>query len=307
MSELISDMLLKIVICPHCGGGLGENGDSLVCAECGRTFKADSGIPLLYPGDVDPGRLKEEQKLEDTMKSPGGAEEETLSDRQWRLSKREFWNTVRRGCEGIGKGVFLNVGCGVDRGFLALAGKGRTLVGFDLMSDLVDFLKEDSVIEEGVAGAVHALPFAENSVDCICCVDLIHHEWERTEEILASFRDILKPGGLLFLEDINAWALFQFWKSILLPKAVHGRLRSAYHRLKNSPDPPAEYEFPTSVFRTEKLLNELGFEDIRVAALKSYPNAGQAGLFLYRLAGRLERFQRYHNFHYMISAAKQSG
>jgi hypothetical protein len=67
------------------------------------------------------------------------------------------------------------------------------------------------------------------------------------------------------------WELYQFPKSILMPKRLHGALKSFYHRLKRSSHPPADYEFPTSVWRTRKILAKLGFREIEIVPQHAYP------------------------------------
>ncbi len=81
-------------------------------------------------------------------------------------------------------------------------------------------------------------------------------------------------------------------------------LRSLYHRLRRSPHRPADYEFPTSVWRTRKTLAALGFRDITVVPLRAYPNVCPAVYKLYTMIARNEYVRRYHNFHYMIFARK---
>ncbi len=304
MANGIKEEISRIIVCPDCGGGLGPQNGRLACEICGADYKIVDGIPLLYPSDLDSSRLYEEKKLGDIMKDLDPKDKDAFSEREWESSKREFWDTAVEKCSSIREGVLANIGCGIDRGFERLKGEGRTLIGFDLMPDLLMYLRDELGIADGVAGAVHALPFRNGSFDCICCVDLIHHEWRRIGEILASFFRALKPGGVLLLEDINAWAVFQFYKSILLPKPVHGRLRTIYHRARRSGGGPAEYEFPTSVFEAGRLLEKTGFENIEAIPLRSYPNIGSVRKSIYDALAASSRIRTYHNFHYMYTAVK---
>jgi SAM-dependent methyltransferase len=155
-----------------------------------------------------------------------------------------------------------------------------------------------------VAGAVEALPLGNEKFDAICCVDLVHHLPGRMPQIFRSFHRILGPGGMLFLEDINAWGLFQAWKSILLPRPLHGALRNLFHTVKGSTERPAPYEFPTSVWKAIRILEDSGFRNVTAIPQAAYPNTGAASLGIYHLLSRSERVRRYHNFHYMIYAEK---
>jgi hypothetical protein len=109
---------------------------------------------------------------------------------------------------------------------------------------------------------------------------------------------------MLFLEDINAWGLTQFWKSKAMPRRLHGAVRDGWHRMRRSRQRPAPYEFPTDVFGSMRLLEEAGFGAIEALPLRSYPNTGRAGLSLYGKLSSSDRVRRYHNFHYMIYARK---
>jgi len=304
MSELVSSKLTALLSCPECGGNLEEKEHFLICEACDRKYEIEEGIPLLYPGDMDKSHMEEEENLGDIMKDPAGGMGENFSREQWKISKEEFWNRAKEQCDGITTGNFINIGCGIDIGFLELNREGRTLVGFDLMPDLLKFLREKHGLNNVVAGTAHSLPFHKDSFDCLCSIDLIHHEWENIHNLLHSFQKILKQGGRLFLEDINAWGLFQFYTSILLPKPLHGRLRSLYHGMKQSAETPAAYEFPTSVFRTRRILRNLGFRSISVTPLNSYPNTGPARYRIYKTLSKSKYIQKYHNFHYMITARK---
>ncbi len=306
MTPVIEDKLLDLLACPRCGGELGPGDFSLTCFSCGTQYEVRGGIPVLMPDGIDLEHLAEEEKLGELMTDEPDSEKDGLSEEQWKLSKKEYWDFVR---ERVGTGkTIVNIGCGVDTSFLELAG-GNTLVAFDLMCSLLEKMRNEYGSRFNVTGAVHALPFRDEAFDAICCIDLIHHEPERLAAIFDSFARILRPGGMLFLEDINAWGITQFWKSKMMPRQLHGALRESWHKMKGSKHRPATYEFPTDVFESMRLLEMSGLEDIEAVPLDSYPNTGRAGLSLYEKFSSNGRVRRYHNFHYMIFARKggQSG
>lgn len=324
-NSTIPEELLHFLACPDCGGdltecsgdlndrgkdfqgtgaGAGSCGGGLRCAGCGGRFEVRDGIPILYPKNFDRTHIEEEEKLGELMKRPGTSGAALFSENQWKESKKEFWTHVQDAIGADLHRTVVYIGCGIDTRFLRLQELGHTVVAFDLTYHLLDTLRADHGSRFNVAGAVQSLPFKRESFDCLCCIDLIHHEYEAVPRILDSFKSILKPGGLLFLEDTNAWGLYQFPKSILLPKRLHGALRSFYHRLKRSTHRPADYEFPTSVWGTRKILAKLGFKDITVVSQGAYPNIRPIGYKLYRILSRSERVRKYHNFHYMIAARK---
>ncbi|MCK4549776.1 MAG: methyltransferase domain-containing protein [Candidatus Krumholzibacteria bacterium] len=301
MTPVIEDRLLDLLACPRCGGELGPGEHSLTCFSCGTSFEVRGGIPVLMPEGIDLEHLAEEEKLGEIMTGEPASEKDAVSEEQWKLSKREYWDFVR---ERISAGkTIVNIGCGVDTSFLELA-EGNTLIAFDLMRSLLEKLRDDHGSRFNVTGAVQSLPFRDDAFDAICCIDLIHHEPDRLTAIFGSFARILAPGGILFLEDINAWGLTQFWKSKMMPRRLHGALREGWHRMKGSRHRPAPYEFPTDVFGSMRMLEKTGFTDIEAVPLKSYPNTGRTGLSLYGKLSSSDRVQRYHNFHYMITAKK---
>lgn len=301
MTSLIEDRLLDLLACPRCSGELGPGEHSLTCFSCGTSFEVRGGIPVLMPDGIDLEHLAEEEKLGAIMTDKPASEKNTLSEQQWALSKIEYWDLVR---ERLGTGnTIINIGCGFDMEFLELAAD-NVIVAFDLICPLLEKLRDDHGSTFNVAGGVQALPFRDEAFDAICCIDLIHHEPDRLSAIFDSFARILKPGGMLFLEDINAWGLLQFWKSKLLSRPLHGTLRDGWHIIRESEHRPAPYEFPTDVFRSMRMLGEAGFTDIEALELKSYPNTGKAGLNLYGKLSSSERVRRFHNFHYMIFARR---
>lgn len=318
MTGHVERRLLDLLACPRCGGGLEARADeeapgrtgpyiagtaALACLSCGAVYEVRGGIPLLLPPDIDAARLAEEEKLGALMSDLPEQSKDALSEREWKRSKEEFWGFARGKLTGAGGKTVVNVGCGTDREFLSLS-PTHTVVAFDLMRPLLEILRDRHGSALNVAGAVQALPFRDGVFDAVCCIDLIHHEPDRLEAIIASFHRILRPGGMLFLEDINAWGAFQWYKSIL-PRPLHGALRSLHHRLRRSPHRPAPYEFPTSVFRARRLLERAGFARIEAVPLRSCPNGGRAALALWRLASRSARIRRYHGFHYLLCAHKR--
>ena len=301
MTHIIEDTLLDLLACPRCGGDLGPGERQLSCFSCGTQYDIRGGIPVLMPEGIDLEHLAEEEKLGELMADAPESEKDALSEEQWKLSKKEYWDFVR---ERIGtEKTIVNIGCGVDTAFLELA-DGNTLVAFDLMCSLLERLRSEYGSRFNVAGAVQALPFRDKAFDAICCIDLIHHEPDRLEAIFESFARVLRPGGILFLEDINAWGLTQFWKSKVMPRKVHGALRESWHRIKGSNHQPAPYEFPTDVFGSMRMLEKAGFEEVEAVPLRSYPNTGRTGLSLFGKLSSSDRIRRYHNFHYMIFAKK---
>lgn len=318
MTGRIDRRLLDLLACPRCGGALEERAEDaarhpdgpyladtagLACPSCTAEYEVRGGIPVLLPPELDEGHLAEEEKLGALMRDLPEDRKDAVSEREWKKSKEEYWSFVRGRLSGGEPKTVVDVGCGIDREFLSLS-PPHTIVAFDLMLPLLETLRDRFGSAHNVAGAVQALPFRDGVFDAVCCIDLVHHEPDRLDEILSSFHRILRPGGTLFLEDINARGIFQWWKS-LLPRPLHGALRSLYHRMRRSPHQPAPYEFPTSVFRVRRLLGEAGFGQISAVPQRSYPNRGAAGLALWRLLSGNGRIRRFHGFHYLLIAVKE--
>ena len=109
----------------------------------------------------------------------------------------------------------------------------------------------------------------------------------------------------MFLEDVNAWGMFQFPKSILMPRVVHRNLRAFYHdNIKHSESRPADYEFPTNPFKVKGLLERIGFSEIEFFGSRSYPSKHERMYRFYSSFSGNERVAKFHNFHYLLMAKK---
>jgi len=304
MTNLTNPQLLYFLACPTCGSELFEAEDSLTCTYCGKEYKVKTGIPLLYPDNMDLEHLRREEDLAKMMKRPRLSRKDRFSSDQWKDSKREFWGMVRDNIAAP-PGSFINVGCGYDTHFGDFEQAGYTFVNFDIVYHTLYDLQRNFGARSCAAGDINSLPFKKNSFDYVVCIDVIHHENDKLPVLLESFRNLLKPGGILFLEDLNAWGMFQFAKSVLLPRPLYRFLRSTYHRLGRSAHRPADYEFPTSVWRVKGMFEELGFCGIRVYPNEAYPGIDPVSFQVYKLFSRIEWVRKYHNYHYMLSGKSQ--
>jgi SAM-dependent methyltransferase len=302
MDNPINRELISLLACPNCGGDLLEAKNRLKCSLCYKEYEITNGIPILYPDNTDVGHLREEENLAGMMRQPRLSQKEQFSLSQWSASKQEFWEMVRSNIEPPPK-CFVNIGCGFDSYFVQFEEQAYIFVNFDIVYDVYALTREHGT-KSCIAGDISSLPFKRSSFDYIVSIDVIHHESDKVFALLESFRNLLKPGGCLFLEDPNAWGMFQLAKSIILPKPLYRFLRSAYHRLKRSAHRPADYEFPTSVWSVRKMLRDLGFRNIRVYPNNAYPCIGETSFQIYKLFKHIDWVRKYHNYHYMLSAER---
>jgi SAM-dependent methyltransferase len=304
MSSLSNPKLIQLLACPDCRNDLHEVNNQLRCIDCNKEYKIKNGIPLLYPSNMDFAHLQEEEKLAKMMKRPRLSPKEQFSAIQWESSKEEFWRMIQKNIKTIPKTI-INIGCGYDAHFKEFEQSGYLFVNFDLIYEILYTQQQDFGAKACVAGDITSLPFKKNSFDYVICIDVIHHENNKLLHILKSFWDLIKPGGSLFIEDVNSWGMFQFYKSVLLPKPLYRFLRSIYHRLRRSDHAPADYEFPTSAQKVKKTLNLIGFHNIKIYSNNSYPSIGILRFQVYKFFSRIQRVRKFHNFHYMLSAVKK--
>ncbi len=303
MPGQLDDSLLELLACPDCRSDLIRSGDGIECSGCNRKFEVRNGTPVLFPASYDMEHLKEEEAMADLMTSS-----ETLENKfalsQWQESKKEFWEAVSKNIGAPPKRI-VNIGCGFDDSFRSFQDAGHVFVNFDMVYKMLDTLRSKSGAKHCVAGDVNSLPFRKEAFDCLACIDLIHHESERLEPLLKSFRELLRPGGILFLEDVNAWGMFQFPKSILMPRSVHRTIRSFYHdSIRHSDHRPADYEFPTNPFKVRDLLKRIGFAEIEFFRNRSYPTKNPRMYRIYSSFSGNERTAKYHSFHYLLAAKR---
>lgn len=301
MENRINPELLALLACPDCLASVSLRGESLYCAPCDKTYNLKNGIPLMYPSSMDMAHLEEETALSEVMKRDRSSPREQFILSQWKRSKEEFWNMVRENL-GPDTKTMINIGCGFDDHFVPFQNQGITFVNFDMIFEMLLALQQKQGAESCVAGDVGALPLVPGSFDAVISIDLIHHESENLPKILSAFQRLLKPGGRLFLEDANAWGLFQFHKSILMPRPVYRFLRKAFHKIKGTSHKPADYEFPTNVKKVMTLLGELGFKNVTAHPHTAYPVIGPRRYALYKALSKSERVRTFHNYHYMLNA-----
>ncbi len=300
----IKPELINVLACPNCRSELFEVNNRLKCKTCSIKYEIRNRIPLLYPDNIDLEHLKEEENLAKMMKQPTLNKRGEFNSIQWKNSKKEFWNMVKHNITKSATKTILYIGCGYDNNFISFEQEGCVFINFDIVFNMLYNLQRDFGAKSCVAGDINSMPFKENSFDYVVSIDTIHHEYNKLPIVLNSLSNLLKPGGILFLEDPNAWGMFQIAKSVLLPKSLHSFLRSNYHRLKKSTHKPADYEFPTSVWHVRKILNELGFRNITIYPNNAYPNIGLMKFRIYKFLSKIEWVKKYHNFHYMLSAIK---
>ncbi|MBK9128996.1 MAG: class I SAM-dependent methyltransferase [Phycisphaerales bacterium] len=159
-----------------------------------------------------------------------------------RLNELVFFPTIRLCQEEIyrwqasrGERPFrmLDVGCGTGRLVTLLAGQpgAERLIGLDY-SPVMLARASERVERMGLTERVHLvhgdaerLPFADASFDVVTCCHSFHH-YPHQAAAVASFRRVLRPGGMLILVDgfrdnVVGWVIFDV--------VVTGIEKNVYH------------------------------------------------------------------------------
>ena len=122
--------------------------------------------------------------------------------------------------------VVLDVGCGPKLPYCRV--RSYFLIGLD---PSYESLRQNAGVDLRVYGHAGALPLPDRSLDTIVSLYAIHHFGGRTleenqarvERAFAEFGRVLKPGGDLFIFELEPW--WPFWK---LQVTVWNRLRRAF-------------------------------------------------------------------------------
>lgn len=114
--------------------------------------------------------------------------------------------------------VLVDLGCGA--GLLAphLAGKGYRHVGVDLTASALRVAGDHGVLP--VRADARHLPLADRCADVVCAGELLEHVQDVSGVVAEACR-LLRPGGLLVIDTINATALARFL-AITLAERIPG-------------------------------------------------------------------------------------
>jgi 2-polyprenyl-6-hydroxyphenyl methylase/3-demethylubiquinone-9 3-methyltransferase len=116
-----------------------------------------------------------------------------------------------------GAGRVLDVGCG--GGFLALqmAAEGHSVTALDVDESVFAAARSraSELTIDWVSGRAEALPFADESFDAVCVMDVLEHVNE-PEVVVAEAARVLRPGGKLLVHTFNR----TFWAWLLADRGM---------------------------------------------------------------------------------------
>ena len=97
------------------------------------------------------------------------------------------------------KSKILDVGCGPGQASKRFSKKGHLVVGIDLSKEMIDFAKKKIPEAKFLVMDVEDLSFKEKFDAIWAAFILVHIPREKHEKVIIKFRELLNPGGILFL------------------------------------------------------------------------------------------------------------
>lgn len=296
------------LVCPNCRSALeSEDENHVHCAQCGDPYACRGQVIDLLPKKA--AHVEDEHALFELMTSPATSD----PGQQWARSKQSFETTVKS-IIGSGSGLTIaHVGCGVDA-FANSFEDAKAYVSLDVTLAMLERTAFDHSENKTLVRAdVSRLPFGDDALDVVLCIDLIHHFASRGIAVpIAELFRCLRPGGLLFLEEINRYALYRLpiaWA----PPPVLRQLRRVKHRFSQHGNMPAPYEAPLSLHQIHQVVGDLARGSSFSVALRDifpcleYPEANSRGRQAFaNLAAHLPFVATHLGYHWFVLLTKQA-
>ena len=218
---------------------------------------------------------------------------------QWALFKQEFWDEVRD--EVSDEKDIVYIGAGKDNAFKDFP--NNLFINLDLVRSNLEDLKSNGA-KFCLQADLRNLPFVSGSLDVVVIVDLIHHFKTRgLDQVLYEVSRVLKPGGKIYLAEINKYAFFRLPYSffphlaIRILREIKSLFVKKYHK-------PESYEGPLSMDKVVQKARHFGLIWAKEYTLRSYPEIKGFNLRIWRLLSKIKRIRRKNGFHWFIRLDK---
>jgi SAM-dependent methyltransferase len=213
--KAVDTPLLQILRCPFCRCSLREEGGTLACDGCGRTFaRASDGIPLMLHQEL-PGataKLREAEGWLEKARAEGWYEPDDAVDAVLPFVNRELgWNDPNWLANGHSFEVLLGRYIDGATGLRVLeVGAAKAWAARFWLARDCDFVATDILVDEKIGlgrgafygdfGRVQAdgenLPFADDTFDVTYCVATLHHALDLSRMVREMVR-VTRPGGIV--------------------------------------------------------------------------------------------------------------
>jgi SAM-dependent methyltransferase len=245
------------LVCPACGGQLGQRGDGVSCQACAASFGRQGGFLDLIVGE----------RFDDTGDADLLAYEEKtnrdLTQGYWVPTFRRLWPDADRPLR------VLSVGCGTGVDVELLRDAGFDSFGIDCGNRVNVWPRRRHSERLLMANGKH-LPFPSDTFDAVFCGcvfphvgvvgDSNHpaHDCDRQRgELALEMTRVLRPGGRVVVSSPNRWFPFDIF---------HGRQPGSYQPRLN----PPTSRFLLSLGDYERLFRAGGCGRAQALPVKNY-------------------------------------
>lgn len=139
-----------------------------------------------------------------------------LLEKKTELMKKYIYKYFNNNVKG------LDMGCGTGHYLNRMQKSGFIMSGFDSSKGMVKQSKinNKSIQNQIKTGSIVKIPFNKNKFDFAYCINVLHHlpSLDKQKQALQDIARILRPGGILFIHDMNTDnLLFKIYLKYIFP------------------------------------------------------------------------------------------